>query len=145
MALYPLCQHGEQPRQAVQHASEVIERTVVGDIERADGLALLSIFGKLAFPRIDVNGIIGRNKMKDSQLYREAKEEGDRVGRVLNTRQLTLDALRIKFGADAIKDVAPAINTIDDVTALITLNHFAVSCSKLDEFRAFLPTLQPVP
>src|SRR5438045_2879903 len=54
MALYPLCQHGEEPRRAVEHASEVIERTVVGDIERADGLALLSIFGKLAFPRIDV-------------------------------------------------------------------------------------------
>ena len=72
------------------------------------------------------------------------RAEGDREGRIESSRQLTLDLLRIKFGLEAIKDVATAVNTIDDVTALITLHNLAASCSKLDEFKAFLPTPQSV-
>ncbi len=139
MALYPLCQHGEQPRRAVQHASEVIERTVDGDIERADALALLSIFGGLAYPRLDVNGIIGRSKMKESRLHREAKEEGE----VAATRTNIVTFLRARFGETAASQVEPVVSTVDDAALLNRLVILAGTCSNPDEFRAGIPPLQP--
>jgi hypothetical protein len=62
MALYPLCQHGQQPRVAVAHAAAAIERQVPAGRERGTFLTLLSIFGKLGYPRLDVPGIIGGEK-----------------------------------------------------------------------------------
>ena len=145
MALYPLCQHGEEPRRAVQHASDVIERTLVGDIERADSLALLSIFSGLAYPRLDINGIIGKTKMKESRFAREMREEGASRSQFRLVRDLTLDVLRVKFGTIATKDLPEMMNTIEDVTFLLTLHHLAASCSTLDEFKAGLPALQATP
>ena len=141
MALYPLCQHGEQPRRAVQHASDAIEQTVTGDIERADALALLSIFGGLAYPRLDVNEIIGRSKMKESRFAREMREEGE----VEKARAYILIVLRLRFGETAVSDVAVVVNTIDDVTYLDSLHSLAVSCKGLDEFKTRLPAFQTTP
>ena len=120
----------------------MIERTVVGDIDRADGLALLSIFGGLAYPRLDVNQIIGSHHMRESRLFREAREEGQQQGRILSTRDLTIDTLRIRFGAEAINDLPTIINTIEDLTFLRTVYHLAVSCAALDEFRSHLSSHQ---
>jgi hypothetical protein len=138
MALYPLCQHGEQPRRAVQHASEVIERTVVGDIERADGLALLSIFSGLAYPRLDVNGIIGRTMMKESRLFREAREEGQVEAR----RADIVDLLRARFGETRVAQQEAIVNTFEDLGLLRRLVVLAGTCSDPDEFRAGLAAEQ---
>ncbi len=138
MALYPLCQHGEQPRRAVQHASEVIERTITGDIERADALALLSIFGGLAYPRLDVNQIIGRTKMKESRLFREAREEGV----VAATRMNTVNLLHARFGESAVAQLEAIVQTLDDTALLNRLVILAGTCSGLDEFRAGIPAMR---
>src|SRR5947209_3099764 len=62
MALYPLCQHDMQPRAAIQHAAQAIERKVTRSGPKSEALALLSIFGERAFPGLDVEHIIGSEK-----------------------------------------------------------------------------------
>ena len=138
MALYPLCQHGEEPRRAVEHASEVIERTVAGDIERADGLALLGIFGRLAFPRLDVAGIIGRERMRESRFAREMRAEGELV----KARAYILAELRHRFGEAAVSRVAGTVNSIEDITLMDSLHQQAMTCSAFEEFVAQLPASQ---
>ena len=139
MALYPLWQHGEQPRRAVQHASDVIERSVSGGIERADGLALLSIFGGLAYPRLDVNQIIGRHHMRESRLFREAREEGQLDAR----RADIITFLRARFGQTSVAQLEGAVNALDDSELLSRLVRLAGSCSDTQEFLAGLLAEQP--
>ena len=119
-------------RRAVEHASEVIERTVVGDIERADALALLSIFGGLAYPRLDMGQIIGRSKMKESRFAREMREEG-----VVAARRADIVAfLRARFGEKAATQVEPVVSSVEDAALLNRLVILAGTCSDTDEFRA---------
>src|SRR5262249_9450523 len=81
MALYPLCQHEMQPRAAIQHAAEVIEHKVTRPGPKSEALALLTIFGERAFPSLDVERIIGSEKMKESKILRRAREEGQLIAR----------------------------------------------------------------
>jgi hypothetical protein len=76
MALYPLCRHGKAPREAIRYAATVIDDKATQESERAGQLFLLSVFGGLAFPRLDVAGIIGREKMRESKFAREMRQEG---------------------------------------------------------------------
>ena len=50
MPLYPLCRHGRRPRESIVHATQVIEERIVDDIQRADALSLLDLFGEMAYP-----------------------------------------------------------------------------------------------
>ena len=125
-------------KEAVRHASEVIERTVVGDIERADGLALLGIFGDLAYPRLDVNGIIGREKMKASRFAREMMSEGE----VKNGRANAINLLRARFGETAVAQLEASVNNVNDLTLLNRIVVLAGTCSDPVEFRAGLPAEQ---
>ncbi|HEX5270636.1 MAG TPA: hypothetical protein VFW33_09130 [Gemmataceae bacterium] len=61
MALYPLCRHGRPAAEAIRYAAAAIERQDAGAPELKDDLALLNIFGELAFPHLDVGRIIGRD------------------------------------------------------------------------------------
>src|SRR6516162_4632389 len=54
MALYPLCRHGRTPPDAIRHAAEAIGRASADAPQRTDNLALLGIFGELAFPQLEV-------------------------------------------------------------------------------------------
>ena len=54
MALYPLSRHDGTATQAVTHAAEVIAVREADSIVRADLLTTLGIFGKLAYPDLDV-------------------------------------------------------------------------------------------
>src|SRR5947209_15694803 len=60
MPLYPLCHHGRRPRDAVVHAADVIRSEIAAPIEQADALYLLSVFSELAYRRLDVLAILGR-------------------------------------------------------------------------------------
>jgi hypothetical protein len=130
MALYPLCRHGQTPPDAVRHAAEVIERGTTDAPQRADDLALLNIFGELAFPRLDVGGIIGRDKMKGSKLIRSFVAEA--------RREDVAEALRIRLGEEAVSAVLPLLERIEDAERLRGLHALAIRCASLDEFRAGL-------
>ncbi len=95
MALYPLCAHGKPPQEAIRHSAEVIEATVQEPAERANKLVLLDIFGGLAYPRLDVAGLIGRANMSGSRFLREERLKT----RVEQTRSILLRLVSIRFGA----------------------------------------------
>jgi hypothetical protein len=132
MALYPLCDHGRRPRDAIAHAAAAIEAKVPGVVERDDRLALLSIFGELAFPSLDVERIIGSEKMKESRMLRRIRTEGElRAGRAAILR-----VLRTRFRTEPPADLASALDAVDDVGRLETLLDLAVTCSDVASFQA---------
>ncbi len=131
MALYPLCQHGQSARTAVTHAAGVITSSVSDTAARADLLTSLAIFGRLAYPRIDVWQLIGREQMKESPLYQEIMEEGE----LKNSRANILVVLEVRFGADASARFEAALEAIDDLEVLSQLLRLAAGCSRLKEFR----------
>jgi hypothetical protein len=130
MALYPLCRHGQQATDASRFATAAIERAGAQTPELDDELALLSIFGELAFPQMDVKGIIGRDKMKGSKLI------GSFVAEAL--RGVIVEDLRVRFGEETAAEIAPLLERIEDAERLRTLHAVALRCADLDEFRAAL-------
>jgi len=134
MALFPLCQHGKKPGEAIQHAAGAIERKVGNVAEQADFLALLGIFGKLSYPDLDVKRIIGREKMKESKFYQEILEEGA----LQANREAIVAVLRGRFKVEPPSDVAASLAALEDRTRLKTLLDEAVTCENLDVFRAAL-------
>jgi hypothetical protein len=131
MALYPLCNHGRQPREAITYAAEVIERNVAGVGERGTFLTLLGIFGKLTYPRLDVLGIIGREKMKESKFYQEIMMEGE----LLRQRADILRVLRARFGRDAATEFTATLDEMDDLARLEPVLDLAATCSNVEAFR----------
>ena len=138
MPLYPLCRHGRRPAEAVRLAAGVIERGVNDQVERADILFLLSLFGGLAYPRLDVAGLIGREKMRESKFGRELREEGREEGRLATLHQAVLDVVEGRFGAEATTEVEPLVNALADVNELARLHRLAVISANLAEFRTAL-------
>jgi hypothetical protein len=139
MALYPLCQHGREPPEAITHAAEAIERKLTNAGERADGLFLLELFAGLAYPTLDVDEVIGREKMKESRFAREMLQEGRQEGKVENAREYILDLLKARFGSKASARLAGAVNALGDIRTLNKLHRLAGTCASLDEFQAALP------
>jgi hypothetical protein len=135
MALYPLCRHGRTPAEAIRHAARAIERGAGEAPTRADNLALLNIFGELAFPHLDVGGLIGRDKMEGSKMIRSFKAE--------TGRDFVADALRIRFGEEAGSAALSLLQPIEDPERLRELHALAVRCASLDEFRAGLAAPPP--
>jgi hypothetical protein len=130
MALYPLCRHRQSGRDAVSHAASVLERTQADAVERADWLHLLSVFGGLAYPRLDVAKIIGSEKMKDSKMWRDAVAQGE----LQRSRADVLEVLQARFESIPEEDT-DAVNAIEDLTALRRLLRLAARCERLEEFQ----------
>jgi hypothetical protein len=135
MPLYPLCRHGRRPRQAIEYAAGVIEQRVAGEMERADTLGLLDIFGELAYPRLDVGAIIGREKMRESRFGREMRQEGQLEA----TRKAILLVLRGRFGPEGMDEVANCLTGLDDPEQLERLVTHAATCPDLRQFLAGVP------
>jgi hypothetical protein len=134
MTLYPLCRHHRTPREAIRHAAGVIEVRHTDPGGRADQLFLLNLFGELGYPRLNVAGIIGREKMKGSKLYREIQAEERRDTR----RADILRVLTARFGSPGVAEVAAALHEVEDLELLDRLIDRAATCSGVDEFRAAL-------
>jgi hypothetical protein len=149
MALYPLTHHRRQPREAVRHAAQAIEQQLTGTVERANGLFLLNIFAGLAYPRLDVEKIIGREKMQESRFSREMREEGRlegrREGELTARRSDILDILQERFGSRAKQQVEATLNSIEDVDQLKRLHRLAWSAADMNQFRAGLPRQTTTP
>jgi hypothetical protein len=135
MALYPLCRHGRQPDEAVRRAAQAIERTAGNPGERTDDLVLLSVFGNLAYPRLDVAGIIGRDKMQESRFLREVRDEAQLAVK----RWAVLENLEARFGPESRAELEPTVNAITDFEELGRLHRLSAICPNLDTFRAGLP------
>jgi len=134
MALYPLYRHGRPPREAIEHAMTVIEARTTDSLQRADFLAYLQTFGRLAYPDLDVASIIGSEKMKESPFLREIMQEAA----VSTCRDHIRRAIELRFGAEAANELAPPVETITDLTQLELLLDKAMICPALDDFRTAL-------
>jgi hypothetical protein len=134
MALYPLCRHRQQPRDAILHATGVIEAHTPDTPARDDFLAYLNTFGRLAFPRLDVAAIIGREKMKDSPFLREIMNEG----RIEAMRADILRILARRFGEEAAPPLTPLLAECTDLDRLGELFDLALDCHAIAEFRSAL-------
>ena len=100
MALYPLCDHKRQPREAITYAVGAIEAKLAALNERGTFLTLLGIFGQLAHPTLDVRQIIGVEKMKESKFYQEIMQEGEvvAIGKGKRDDKGEVHALDVKLG-----------------------------------------------
>jgi hypothetical protein len=132
MALYPLCEHGRRPHDAITYAANVIESRVTGEVELGDALYHLHVFGGLAYSRLDVAAIIGREKMKSSRFAQELQQEARRAD--------ILRFLRARFGMEPPADLALALDAVNDSERLETLVDLAATCADLTAFRAGLQT-----
>jgi hypothetical protein len=131
MALYPLCRQALPAPEALAFAAAAISRGETDCVVRADLLTTLAIFGKLAYPRLDVLGLIGREQMRESKIYEEIKDEG----RSDAMRVSVLEALEIKFGADARAEFASLLQEVRDSNRLTVLLRLALRANDLSEFR----------
>ncbi len=136
MALYPLCQHGRTAKQAVAHAAGAITATTADTIIRADLLTTLAIFGKLAYKRMDVMGLIGREHMKESALYAEIGDEA----RIENSQAFVLAVLEERFGVQAAGSFRDAVQRITKQDKLRRLHRLAVRCADIEAFQRGLRT-----
>ena len=133
MALYPLCNHGLQPKKAIQHAIHAIEAVEPTPLARADMLTHLSIFGKLAYPNLGVIQMIGREKMKESKFFAEVKEMGREEDRVATSRKNVLTVTSGRFGTTVAQRIAPTLNMIEEVDRLEEVLLLAATCSSATE------------
>jgi hypothetical protein len=139
MTLYPLCRHGRQPQDAVTHAAGVIEGRERDAVRRADLLAILGMFGKLAYPAIDPENIIGREKMKESPFIQQVMEHG----RVEKAQAYILAALEKRFHRPPGEEIAAAVNALEDQEKLDALFGLAMQCAGMAEFREALTASAP--
>jgi predicted transposase YdaD len=135
MALSPLCQQERAPLDILGKATQAITAHTPDTVQRADLLTTLAIFGRLAYPQIDVVQLIGREQMKESKVYDQIMEEG----RVESRREDILAALEIRFGLPAAREFAPALNAITDSERLARLLRLTLRCSSVEQFRDRFP------
>jgi predicted transposase YdaD len=109
-------------------------------------LTTLAIFGKLAYPKLDVMSLIGREQMKESKFFQELLEEGraegraeGRIeGRIEERRENLLETLELRFGSGPGAEIVEAIRGINDLEQLAELRRLATTCRRLPEFRQAL-------
>jgi hypothetical protein len=131
MALYPLCRHGRQPREAVTRAAAAIKATTPDTIRQADLLTTLAIFGRLAYRRLEVMDLIGREHMKESPLFAEIQDEAR-----LETRQAdVLEALVVRFGRETAARFTDAVHRVDNLEKLGRLHRLAIRCATPEDFQ----------
>jgi hypothetical protein len=137
MALYPLCRHGEKPAESILHAADRIEHNEKDSVVRADLLTSLGLFGKLAYPGLDMVSLIGREKMKESKMYQEIKKEGKdeglEEGRGEGSRKTLLAVVRARFGKRQAESFQSVLKNVVDPNRLESLAELVANCKKFDE------------
>jgi hypothetical protein len=90
---------------------------------------------RLAYPRIDVAELIGREQMKESKVIEEFQEEA----RLETRRQDVLQVLDARFGPRAAAEFAPLLQTVTDLDRLARLHRLVVQVPVLKQFRDRFP------
>jgi predicted transposase YdaD len=142
MALSPLCDHGRSQVEIVRHAAQRIAAIVADTTVRADLLASLGFFGKLAYPQLDAFALIGRENMRESTFFQEILAEGRAEGRLETRRADVVEALTIRFGPDAAAEFTDHLNAIQNLEQLSALLRAAIKCRGVGGFRRVLATTQ---
>jgi hypothetical protein len=139
MAMLPLCAHGRPPEEAVTFAAQRITAQVTDPATRGDLLTSLGFFGRLAYPALPTFSLIGRENMRESPFYHEIAA----VERMEEKRADILEALTVRFGADAAAEFTQPLNGISDKEQLSELFRTAVKCRGIGAFRRALRSYQP--
>lgn len=132
MTLYPLTDHGQPAKQAVEHAAGAIRHIVPEPDLQANLLASLAFFGQLAYPEIDFVQLVGGSQMRQSRLYRQIVAEGHRTS--------ILEALDERFGKEVADSFAPALEKVVKEAELSRLHRLAIRCANPAEFQAGIPS-----
>ncbi len=135
MALYPLCRHTGRREEVVVRAARAITDHTGDRIIRADLLTTLAIFGKLAYPGLDLLHLIGREQMRESKFFEEVMAEGRVEGKLEEARTSVLEVLGVKYGSDAADEFRAAVGSIADLEQLRELRRLAIKSRRLTEFR----------
>jgi hypothetical protein len=135
MALYPLCDHGQEGSDAIAHAAESIRHQALDSVRRADLLTTLGIFGLLKNQKLDVFSIIGREQMRESAFFQQVADEA----KVESTREDVLEVLRLRFGDEAVSEFQQAINSIQHLDQLKALHRLAIQSRRVSQFRHGMP------
>jgi hypothetical protein len=96
-------------------------------------------FGSLAYSRLDVAAIIGREKMKPTKYEKELLVEGRLDGKLAARRSGILAILEDRFGDTVRAAFEARLKAIEDVDQLGRLLPLVGTGASLDEFRAALP------
>jgi hypothetical protein len=135
MALLPLCDHGRSDADAVKHAARSITAIAADMTIRADLLASLGFFGKLAYPLLDAFALIGRENMGESTFFQEILAEGRAEGQLLQSRQAVLEELQVRFGTQAAAEFYEVLDTITEPALLSDLLRAPIKCRRIAGFR----------
>lgn len=141
MTLLPFCKNEQEPEQVIQRAAEAIKQKTESHVLRADLLAVLGIFGRLAMPKIDVLHLIGREQMKESPFYQEILAEG----KLETKREDVLEVLQIRFGSQAASEFQGPLDAINDREHLAELHRLAVKCKTITPMRRALKAAKSSP
>lgn len=133
MALLPLCKHGRPQVEAVTHTANRIGVCARDSVVRADLLTILSIFGKLAYPDMDMLKLIGREQMRESKFLEEVTAEAS----LERARIAVLEAIDVRFGPKAAAELKGALASIGDLNQLSELHRLAIK-SRLPQVRRAL-------
>jgi hypothetical protein len=131
MALYPLGRHNQPRREAVTHAAQAIRAKENDPSLRADLLTTLGIFGKLAYPDLDVFELIGRQAMKESKFYQEKLAEGA----VERARTDVIQAISFRFGPAVANKFETAVKEMTDSDLLTELHRAAIQSRRIADLR----------
>jgi hypothetical protein len=131
MALLPLCDHARTEEEVVTYAAEQITAQVSDTVERANLLASLGLFGKLAYPQLNAFNLIGRESMRESPFYQDIVAEG----KLEMGRGDILEVLTIRFGSAAAAEFTDALNRITEPDRLRPLHRTALKCRDINSFR----------
>ena len=115
-------------------AAEAITAATTDSVTRADLLTTLAIFGRLAYRRLDVVGLVGREQMKESPLYEEIKDEG----RIETLQAAVVEALEVRFGAESSTELSDAVHRVSKPAKLSRLHRLAIQCDSIEEFEKAL-------
>ncbi len=96
---------------------------------------MLTIFGEWAFPRLDVEGLIGSDKMRESRMLNRVREKAN-----WSPRGQPSSACCASASAWPPADIPSTLDAVDQVEQLDSLLDLAATCASLDAFQQVLRT-----
>lgn len=131
MTMYPLAAHRQDAATAINLAAERIHRYEKDPKKRADLQTLLALLTRLKYSEMDVVGVIGKERMKDSPLYEELLAEGG----VVQCREDIAHIVQLRFGDREAKQCKKLLNGIADRDRLQEILGQAVTSKRFEQFR----------
>ena|SRR5580700_8463701 len=98
-------------------------------------MVLLNIFGELAYPRLDVEHIIGSNVMAwEAKIVRKIRKAGQAEARQADV----LDVIQNRYGSAVATELTAAVQAVDDPELLKLLHGQALAGVDVAQLRSAL-------